>query len=165
MGIFSKLSDVKPIGSSKFFHEGLYIVKITKIEASEKRKGETVIITGEVAAVVSDRENAPGVGATGAQIIVFGTGDQKEMAQRNLMQFLCSVYGGEPKDRSDAEWEAIAKSVTDDGALNGYYLVLETWDRPNKSNEGVFTVHNWKGIATEEDFAAFGMEVPADFYA
>ena len=163
MGIFSKLSNVKPMGRSKFFAPGLYLVKLiaTKL-IKDGHKGDSIVIEAEVYAVSSDEEEAPGVGSTGAQVYNI-TGEKKETGLSNLMQFLTAVFGCDVTDKTDEEWEAIADACFDDNMLAGMYLTLETWNKQNKKNEGTYTVHNWKGLATEQDFSDFGVEVPADF--
>lgn len=156
MGMFSKLSSAQLFTKSKWFKDGKYLTKITAVKLVDGHKGESFIIESEVIATTSNDDDAPQSGEVAAH--VWGvSGDKKQMGLATWMQFLCAVFGMEPEEQSDEEWEKISTEVLDNKSLEGTVMVLDVFTIQTKKNTP-FTYHKWLHEATKEDYSKFNVK-------
>lgn len=166
MGIFAaqQLSKVQVFGSGKYFKPGDYLVRIHDTRYQKGYKGETVIIEAEILGVINDGDEADPVGTINTQVISL-SGDQDKVAMgfSNLMGFACAAYEVEnPEAYSSEEWDQILTETLTKNGLENIYMVLSCFNKMSKK-EKEYTVHKWLGLATKEDFAKYGLDVPTDF--
>lgn len=151
MGIFSKMSSVETFSKSKYFQEGIYIVKLKDVKMIQNRHGDDmIVIETEVLEGKSDHPNAPVSGESAAQIWNM----KKDMGLPNWKGFLCAAFVGETKGLSDEEWEELSDNVLDKGILNGTEMFLEAFMIQTKTKND-FTVHTWGGPADENTYKKF----------
>lgn len=159
MGIFSKLSSAALFEKSKYCTEGMYIAEIKAVKLVNGFKGDSFVIEASVVAVKSHAEGAPQPGETVAHVWRC-SGEKQQMGIATFMQFMSAVFGCEPDEKTDKEWETLSAKVIDENALEGTDMVLEVFNTTTKAG-GQFTYHKWLHPAEEKDYAQFGIKKPA----
>lgn len=152
MGIFSKMSSVETFSKSKYFQEGIYIVKLKDVKMIQNRhNNDMIVIETEVLESQSDHPNAPVSGESAAHIF----GLKNDMGLPTWKGFLCAAFGDEVEGLNDEEWEELSDNVLDKGVLNGTEMYLEAFMIKTKEKGNDFTVHTWVGPADENTYKKF----------
>lgn len=149
-------SNAELFEKSKYFAPGQFLVELTNCKYNEGQK-TAYIIEGKVLGARNTGPEAPAVGEHAAHIIV-ASGDKtrQQMALRDVIGFMCSIFDLEPGDKSDEEWFDLAVTVFEDNELAGTVALLECHEITTK-NDRPFTIHTWRGIASDADKAEFGL--------
>lgn len=158
MGIFDDVGSAQETSKSGYFVPGVYLVKLVQVKHNNGFKGESIIIEGEVIAVNSEEENAPIVGETRAHVISgFSDTKRKDMALGDLKAFTRAAYNNpDVADWTPQIWSQASQAIVGE-KLAGVVMKLECF----MNGKGSFTIHRWYGHAHADDFARFGVAVPA----